>query len=193
MKPSLLALTLILSSLPLSAAPVLPAMPRTEIEADLKSHDRALYIKEGWIRDPYNIGLGKASAVGNTVRVWKSRDLVRWESLGTAWSTDQSRKGSYKLYYSTADKITGPCGPRKFAGRFLGHGTPFQTRDGKWWCTAFFNANVPPLPREGPGLRRSRPGGSPEIQNLSHLKSYAKDHPRHPSRAPVGRRVCRAD
>jgi arylsulfatase len=21
-------------------------------------------------------------------------------------------------------------------------------RDGKWWCTAFFNANVPPLTRE---------------------------------------------
>jgi arylsulfatase len=48
-----------------------------------------------------------------------------------------------------ADKITGPYGPRKFAGRFLGHGTPFQSRDGNWWCTAFYNANVPPLPRAG--------------------------------------------
>ena len=28
-------------------------MPRTEIEAGLASHDRALYLKEGWIRDPY--------------------------------------------------------------------------------------------------------------------------------------------
>ncbi|MCB1134043.1 MAG: family 43 glycosylhydrolase, partial [Verrucomicrobiae bacterium] len=299
-------------------APVAPAMSRKEIEAGLKSHDRALYIKEGWIRDPYitrgpddfyyltgttingddkrektdpyNIGLGDQSAVGNTVRVWKSRDLIDWESLGpiftlkdssfpkpgnviwapevhwipgmkrwalvhcpkqksnlalsagpelkgpwthpmgrrfgghhdpslyhdgskwwvlsentevqpladdftkftgprtridpsstrpnpedpsktinrighegatmikvggkyvhlgTAWSTDRGRKGSYNLYYSTSDKIRGPYGPRKFAGRFLGHGTPFQTRDGKWWCTAFFNANVPPLPREG--------------------------------------------
>ena len=37
----------------------------------------------------------------------------------------------------------------RFAGRFLGHGTPFQDQDGKWWCTAFFNANVPPLPRQG--------------------------------------------
>ncbi|MCK5174682.1 MAG: glycoside hydrolase family 2, partial [Planctomycetes bacterium] len=73
----------------------------------------------------------------------------KYVHLGTAWSTDQGRKGSYNLYYCTADKITGPYGPRKFAGRFLGHGTPFQTRDGKWWCTAFFNANVPPLPREG--------------------------------------------
>jgi hypothetical protein len=69
--------------------------------------------------------------------------------FGTAWSTDEGRKGSYNLYYCTADKITGPYGPRKFAGRFLGHGTPFQDREGKWWCTAFFNANVPPLPREG--------------------------------------------
>ncbi|MCM2371767.1 family 43 glycosylhydrolase [Rhodopirellula sp. ICT_H3.1] len=73
----------------------------------------------------------------------------KYVHLGTAWSTDQIRKGSYNLYYCVADNITGPYGPRKFAGRFLGHGTPFQTKDGKWWCSAFFNANVPPLPREG--------------------------------------------
>ncbi len=298
--------------------PVRPAMSRDEIEAGLESHDRALYIKEGWIRDPYitrgpddmyyltgttindedpreetdpyNVGLGAKSAVGNTIRVWKSKDLIDWESLGTpftlkdspqknpgkhiwapevhwipemkrwavvhcpkqksnlalsagpelkgpwtfpmgadfaghhdpslyhdgdhwwvlsentvvqplsddftkftgpktridpsstrpnpkdpskslrvighegatmlkvgdkyvhlgtAWSTDKGRQGSYNLYYCTSDKVDGEYGPRKFAGRFLGHGTPFQTRDGKWWCTAFFNANVPPLDTEG--------------------------------------------
>ena len=294
--------------------PVQPAMPRAEIEAGLESHDRALYIKEGWIRDPYiilgpddyyyltgttpepgdpreqtdpyNIGLGPDSIVGASVQVWRSKDLVDWEylgtpftqkdgwhkppgdrvwapelhwlgdrwalvhcpkqtanlafsagrelkgpwshpmganlgekhdpslfkdgdtwwllwentliaplekdftafaakpvridpagsrtnakgktisvighegatmmkvgntyvHLGTAWSTDELRKGSYNLYYCVADKITGPYGPRKFVGRFLGHGTPFQTRDGKWWCTAFFNGNVPPVPRAG--------------------------------------------
>src|SRR5262249_48122900 len=32
---------------------VLPAMSRAQIEAGLKAHDRALYIKQGWIRDPY--------------------------------------------------------------------------------------------------------------------------------------------
>jgi beta-xylosidase len=73
----------------------------------------------------------------------------KYVHLGTAWSTDRGRQGSYNLYYCVADKITGPYGPRKFAGRFLGHGTPFQTRDGNWWCTAFFNANVPPLKRKG--------------------------------------------
>ena len=73
----------------------------------------------------------------------------KYVHFGTAWSTDQGRKGSYNLYYCTADKITGPYGPRQFAGRFLGHGTPFQDKEGKWWCTAFFNANLPPLPREG--------------------------------------------
>ncbi len=52
------------------------------------------------------------------------------------------------MYYCVADKITGPYGPRKFAGRFLGHGTPFQDKEGNWWCTAFFNGNVPPLSRE---------------------------------------------
>lgn len=293
---------------------VLPALPRAEIEAGLQAHDRALYIKQGWIRDPYiklfpddyyyltgttpvpedprettdpyNIGLGTASIVGPAVQVWRSRDLIDWEHLGmpftlrdsihadpgryvwapelhwlgnrwalvhcpgatanlsltagpelkgpwthplgaklgnkhdpslfkdgntwwllwqntliaplnsdftdftaapiridptgtrvnsagktlsiighegatmlkvgnkyvhlgTAWSTDLPRKGSYNLYYCTADKITGPYGERRFAGRFLGHGTPFQTRDGKWWCTAFYNGNVPPLPRAG--------------------------------------------
>ncbi|WP_255501610.1 family 43 glycosylhydrolase [Olivibacter sp. SDN3] len=68
--------------------------------------------------------------------------------FGTGWSTNQGRKGSYNLYYAIADSIMGPYGPRKFVGRFLGHGTPFQDKDGKWWCTAFFNANVPPLERE---------------------------------------------
>lgn len=296
-------------------AGVLPQMSRSQIEAGLKSHDRALFIKQGWIRDPYlvlgpddfyyltgttpnpgdprelsepyNTGLGKASIVGSSVRVWRSKDLVDWEYagapftlehdsyhkppgelvwapelhwlgdrwalvhcpakdanfslsagpelkgpwshpmgdklggkhdpslfkdgddwwmiwqnalvaplskdfarftagpvhieplgsrtnkagvvksvighegttllkignkyvfIGTAWSTDTGRKGSYNLYYCTADKVTEPYGPRKFLGRFLGHGTPFKTRDGKWWCTAFYNANVPPLPKEG--------------------------------------------
>ena len=296
-------------------------MDAETIRAGLKSHDRALYIKAGWIRDPYitlgpdnyyyltgtqpnegdpreatdpyNIGLGEESIVGEQVRIYRSKNLIEWESLGapfrladtfhvsklkkkipkrliwapevhwmgnrwalvhcpkrhsslalsagneiagpwthpmggsmgqrhdpslftdddgtvymlwqntliaplskdltrytgepvridpsstrlgpngkaisrighegatmikvggkyvhlgTAWSTDQGRKGSYNLYYCVADKITGPYGPRKFAGRFLGHGTPFKDKDGKWWCTAFFNANVPPVPREG--------------------------------------------
>lgn len=65
--------------------------------------------------------------------------------FGTAWSTDQARKGSYNLYYCTSDNVYGPYSERRFAGRFLGHGTPFQDREGQWWCTAFFNANVPPL------------------------------------------------
>ncbi|MGV3483029.1 MAG: family 43 glycosylhydrolase [Planctomycetaceae bacterium] len=299
-----------------------PVMDAGAIRAGLKAHDKALYIKAGWIRDPYitigpddfyyltgtqpkeddpreasnpyNIGLGEHSIVGDQVRLWRSEDLINWESLGpiftvddtvraksgkpigdryiwapevhwlndlgrwalvhcpqkhsslaltegrelkgpwthpmqdrmgqrhdpslftdddgtryllwgntflaplskdlstytaepvridpsgsrpgpdgqpinrighegatmikvgrkyvhlgTAWSTDQGRKGSYNLYYCVADKITGPYGPRKFAGRFLGHGTPFQDKQGKWWCTAFFNGNMPPECRDG--------------------------------------------
>jgi arylsulfatase len=68
--------------------------------------------------------------------------------FGTAWSTDKMRHGTYNLYYCTADNVTGPYGPRKFAGRFLGHGTPFQDKKRRWWCTAFYNANVPPLSGE---------------------------------------------
>lgn len=65
--------------------------------------------------------------------------------FGTGWSTGKMRKGSYNLYYAVADKITGPYSERKFVGRFLGHGTPFQDKQRRWWCTAFYNANVPPV------------------------------------------------
>lgn len=309
--------------------PVTEVMPRAEIESGLQSHDRALYIKKHWIRDPYivcapdgfyyltgttpnpgdprengdpyNKGLFKGSIVGSTVQVWRSRDLIDWDYqvapytiedtyhyndgkwqdikdknkkfiwapelhwdkdldrwilvhcpfvnssfvlsdgnsvkgpwthvmgatfnkkhdpslfrdddgtwyaiwgnafvakispdltrfvsepvyiepsgsrpdpqnpgktisrighegctikkigdkyvfFGTAWSTDTGRKGSYNLYYAVADKIEGPYGPRQFAGRFIGHGTPFQAKDGQWWCTAFYNADIPPLDSKG--------------------------------------------
>lgn len=65
--------------------------------------------------------------------------------IGTAWSTDKGRKGSYNLYYCTSNSPTGPFTERRFLGRFLGHGTPFKDKSGKWWCTAFYNSNVPPI------------------------------------------------
>lgn len=68
--------------------------------------------------------------------------------FGTAWSTDKGRVGNYNLYYCTADKLTGPYGERRFAGRFLGHGFPFTDKQGRWWCTAFYNGNIPPIARE---------------------------------------------
>ncbi len=73
----------------------------------------------------------------------------KYVHFGTAWSTDNMRKGSYNLYYATADSVRGPYGPRRFAGRFLGHGTPFKDKEGRWWCTAFYNANEDPLSDEG--------------------------------------------
>ncbi|GAB3020146.1 hypothetical protein GCM10027051_26680 [Niabella terrae] len=69
--------------------------------------------------------------------------------VGTGWSTNRMRHGSYNLYYAVADNIRGPYGPRKFLGRFLGHGTPFKDRLGRWWCTAFYNANRPTLNKGG--------------------------------------------
>ncbi len=305
-----------------SQAPKIPSpASRAEIEAGLKAHDRALFVKRGWIRDPYiaigpegnyyltgttplpddprqttdpyNTGLGPLSIVGWKMQVWRSKDLIEWESLGTpfslkdgiwfrekpdafksvpesqwrlwapelhwvgdrwalvhtspspvaganlsltkgaevagpwenpmgatiqrrhdpslfhdddgtwwmvwgatsiaplkpdfsgfaaqpanigpsgeakamghegcllhkigdkyvlfgtGWSTGQMRRGSYNLYYATADNLTGPYSERKFVGRFLGHGTPFKDKQGRWWCTGFFNANVPPLSRDG--------------------------------------------
>ena len=95
---------------------------------------------------------------GETAKIGHEGCLMRklgskYVLFGTGWSTGQMRKGSYNLYYATADKITGPYSERKFAGRFLGHGTPFQDKDGRWWCTAFYNANVPPLSSEGIQIR----------------------------------------
>ncbi|PWJ37992.1 family 43 glycosylhydrolase [Sediminitomix flava] len=303
-------------------APVLPAMSKSEIKAGLKTHNKALYIKEHWIRDPYiilgpdnyyyltgttanpddsreqsdpyNKGLFEGSIVGSKVQLWISKNLIDWKylgtpysiedaylfdnkskdrnvplwapeihwvdgkwalvhcpsgnsslafsegknveapwthtmgkafhkkhdpslfqdddgswyalwantyiakinddfsgfaskpyfirpsskrpnpnnpekmisrighegatmrkiggkyvSFGTAWSTDKMRKGSYNLYYCVADEILGEYGPRKFVGRFLGHGTPFQDKEGRWWCTAFYNGDVPPLEKDG--------------------------------------------
>ena len=73
----------------------------------------------------------------------------KYVHFGTAWSTDKMRKGSYNLYYCLADSVMGPYGPRRFVGRFLGHGTPFQDKEGRWWCTAFYNGNVPPVAKQG--------------------------------------------
>ncbi|RDV29370.1 beta-xylosidase [Alteromonas aestuariivivens] len=67
------------------------------------------------------------------------RHAGKYIMLGTAWSTDSMRKGSYNLYYTTADNIQGPYGKRQWLGRFLGHGTPFKDKNGNWWMTAFLN------------------------------------------------------
>jgi len=84
-------------------------MDAATIRAGLKSYDRALHIKAGWIRDPYimlapdgyyyltgttpnpdepreqsdpyNTGLGGGSIVGYHLRIWRSKDLVSWEYL----------------------------------------------------------------------------------------------------------------
>jgi len=88
----------------------------------------------------------------------------RYVLFGTGWSTGQMRKGSYNLYYATADKITGPYSERKFVGRFLGHGTPFRDKQGRWWCTAFYNANVPTLPSAGITTRDLRA----DAQTINH-------------------------
>ena len=69
----------------------------------------------------------------------------KWVLFGTGWSTSKWRKGTYNLYYAIADKVNGPYGERRLVGRFMGHGTPFQDKQGRWWCTAFPNANGPAI------------------------------------------------
>ncbi len=90
------------------------AMDRKVIEKGLKTHDRALHIKDGWMRDPYiilapdgyyyltgttplpndprridhtyNTTLGRTSIVGYRMSLWRSPDLIHWEDLGAPYS-----------------------------------------------------------------------------------------------------------
>ena len=95
-----------------------PVMDADTIRAGLKSHDRALYIKAGWIRDPYitlgpdgyyyltgtqpnendpreaedpyNLGLRETSIVGSQIRAYRSKDLIDWESLGVIFTLNDT-------------------------------------------------------------------------------------------------------
>ncbi|MFR9672423.1 MAG: family 43 glycosylhydrolase, partial [Rikenellaceae bacterium] len=88
--------------------------PEQEKLKAIDSHSEAVYIHDSWVRDPYiiladdgyyyltgtmpledderqysdryNIGLNEGSIVGNEVRLWRSVDLVNWESLGSPYS-----------------------------------------------------------------------------------------------------------
>lgn len=92
----------------------LAAMSEKAVADGLKRHDRALHVKDGWMRDPYiilapddhfyltgttflpddpreatdphNLGLGKQSWVGWKMRLWRSRDLIHWEYLGAPFT-----------------------------------------------------------------------------------------------------------
>jgi arylsulfatase len=104
---------------------------------------------DGFAAEPVTIGpAGEFAKMGHEGCLMR-RIHGQYVLFGTGWSTGQMRKGSYNLYYAVADKITGPYSERKFAGRFLGHGTPFVDKQGRWWSTAFYNANVPPTPAQG--------------------------------------------
>ncbi len=89
-------------------------MSGDEIREGLAAHDRALFVHNSWIRDPYivrgpdeffyltgttpdagdpreksdpyNTGLGETSLVGSQANVWRSKDLAEWESLGSPFT-----------------------------------------------------------------------------------------------------------
>ena len=108
----------------------------------------------GFDGEPIKIGPSDRKMGHEGAYIIKIKD--KYVLFGTAWSTDNLRHGTYNLYYAVADKVSGPYDERKFAGRFLGHGTPFQDKNGNWWCTAFYNANVAPLnPKEAKTMNLS--------------------------------------
>jgi arylsulfatase len=93
----------------------------------------------GFDGEPIKIGPSDRKMGHEGAYIIKIKD--KYILFGTAWSTDKMRQGTYNLYYAVSDNLAGPYGSRKFAGRFLGHGTPFKDKNGNWWCTAFYNAN----------------------------------------------------
>ena len=98
------------------------------------SHELDKFVGEPFLVEPSNRKMGHEG-------LYMLKLFDKYVLFGTAWSTDKGRKGSYNLYYATADSIRGPYGERKFFGRFLGHGTPFIDKKGNWWTTAFSNGN----------------------------------------------------
>ena len=129
-----------------------------------RRHDPALFMQEDgtpWLiygaTSIIKIKKDFSGYAGDPIEIWPSNRKIGHEGshiikirdkyvlFGTAWSTDNMRHGTYNLYYCTSDSITGPYNERKFAGRFLGHGTLFQDKQGRWWCTAFYNADEPVL------------------------------------------------
>lgn len=68
---------------------------------------------------------------------------TKYVLFGTSWSTDIYGKGTYNLYYATADKVIDHYSPRRFAGRFIGNGAPFKDKEGRWWAIAFPKADQP--------------------------------------------------
>lgn len=99
----------------------------------------------GFSSEPVNIRPGGESSKMGHEGCLIQKIHGKYVLFGTGWSTGKMRQGSYNLYYAVADEISGPYSERKFVGRFLGHGTPFRDKQGRWWCTAFYNGNVPPV------------------------------------------------
>lgn len=87
------------------------AMPLDEIKKGIQSHDRALHVLDGFMRDPYiilwpdgyyyltgttggipegydilNVGLKPKLIDPWKMRVWRSKDLVEWESFGSPYT-----------------------------------------------------------------------------------------------------------
>lgn len=112
-----------------------PVMDAGTIRAGLASHDKALYVKFGWIRDPYvvlgpddnfsltgttlnpgnprqesdphNIGLWDTSIVGWKMQVWRSKDLVEWEPLSTPFIAECRESNSRKSNHRIRSAVLG--------------------------------------------------------------------------------------
>lgn len=76
----------------------------------------------------------------------------KYALFGSSWSLNKSNQGTCDLYYCTADSLKGPYGPRRFAARFCGRGTPFQDTKGRWWTTAAGHGNYEPDVAKGLAL-----------------------------------------
>lgn len=107
------------------------ANPTNRAMRAIEAHHRAVCIHGAWVRDSHvisgpdgyyhhtesthetdlrvrdetvaNIGLGQSSLVGWHVRVWRSNDLVTWQSMGASVSLEDSIW--YQVARDTFDKV----------------------------------------------------------------------------------------
>jgi arylsulfatase len=97
-----------------TAAMAFAAENAKDVRRALAEHKRAVWVKDGWVRDPYivlapdgfyyytgttqppgqpeevyNTGLGPKSKVGWHMQAWRGRDLAQWVSHGTPFTLEQ--------------------------------------------------------------------------------------------------------
>jgi xylan 1,4-beta-xylosidase len=103
-----------------------------------------VFSRDEKVRGPWSHPLGAKIRHRHDPSLFQDEDGTWWMIWGA--TRIAALKDDFSNYKSEPIVI----GPKPSQGfKKMGHGTPFRYKNGQWWCTAFFNANVPPLSKEG--------------------------------------------